>query len=711
MRRPFGSTLCSGRPLGSSFILTALVLPMRKVTSILNEPRRLRCLLFVFAVCFVAPPAIVSAQEDESLAVTAGEAVEEKALEDEGLEDEDIGLLELEIPVVVTAARREQKITTMPYAVSVITAEDIRRSGARSIPDALRLVPGVDVADLSFGNAAVSPRGLHGLMGYQLPVLVDGRQIFDSIFGGCLWGSWPFQLEDIERIEVIRGSTGVTWGGNAINGVVNIVTKDPADQAGLTFTAGGGSRGTHKEHVGYALRDGRLRLRVSGEYEASDGFRKGGSILRNLEDDYKAGRMGLHAIYEAGPDDTLTISAGSGLMDGGYPPMPLAVFDRRRNSGSQASFLLGRWSHQIADDSSFEWTAYVNDFHMSAGVSSIEYRYQQLALQFRHTFRPADTHSLVWGFDSRTDLFDATNADPFFLSKPFASSAIIGLYLEDEWRFAPNWALNLGGRIDYEFYGGFQPSARAALVYKMADDSLIYGGVSRAFQMDPVAERFVHTPLLNGLAWVKGDRDVDAETLIAYEMGYRTRLFNRLETNVNVFWNEYRDLATISPTLGPPGLICYRLGNRASASMYGIEFDAKYEATSKLTLLGNYTFQRLNWRSARPFHEMDLISPPKHKFMLGGRYSATDDLHLSSHLYYVDAVKAPNPGFPLVPRRVDPYFRLDLRAEYEFLDDRASLAIGVRNLLDGHHYEGGTMFLNDSQVPRMIFAEFRITLK
>jgi len=167
---------------------------------------------------------------------------------------EDIDLLDLEVATVVTASRRKQKITTVPHAMSVITAEDIRRSGARSIPDALRLVPGVDVADLTYGNAAVSPRGFHGLVARNLLVLVDGRQLFDSLFGGTLWGSWPFQLEDIERIEVIRGPAGVTWGANAVNGVVNIITRQ--GNVNSAFVEGGiGSYGRTEGSIGGTLKE------------------------------------------------------------------------------------------------------------------------------------------------------------------------------------------------------------------------------------------------------------------------------------------------------------------------------------------------------------------------------------------------------------------------------------------------------------------------
>ncbi len=654
-------------------------------------------------------------QEDRT-PVTEPKSVSEPPF-DEARSDgsEDLSELSLEelmnIEVVVTAARREQKITTVPYAVSVITAEDIRWSGARSIPDALRLAPGVDVADLSFGNAAVSPRGLHGFLANQTLVLVDGRQIFDSIFGGTLWGSWPFQLEDVDRIEVIRGPGGVTWGANAVNGVINIITKDPADQLGLSLSSTGGSRGTFKQHAGYGFQDKCMRVRISGEYEASDGFRRGGSFFRRLEDDYKAGRIGVYAIFERGPDDMVTLSAGNALVDGGYPPPPSGLLGRRRNSGSQASFILGTWSHKISPDDHFDLTAFVNDFQMSNGVPSIDYRYQQFALQFSHTLKSTEAHIRTWGIDSRVDLVDTTNADPFMLRRDRISTAVIGAYLHDEWRFAPKWSFNLGARIDYDSYGGFEPSGRVSLSHEVSDDSFVYLAASRSFSMPPAAARFLNTPLAGGLGRVTADRDIRPSVLYAYELGYRGRFSNRLTASLNLYWHEYKNQATVRRRLGPPGLLRADYDDRGAASMYGAELDLEFAATRDLTLLGNYTFQNIDWRSRAPFHERELISPPKNKFMLGARYSPTDSLNLSGHLYYVDAVSAPNPANPFMPRRIHPYLRLDLFGEYEFWDDQASIAIGVKNLLDTAHYEGGSIFINDAETPRMVFAEFRLWIK
>jgi len=628
------------------------------------------------------------------------------AYDDEELTD--IDLLAIEIPTVITTTRREKKITDVPYAVSVITAEDIRWSGARSVSDALRLVPGVDVAELAYGQYAVSPRAFHNLYASKTMVLVDGRAIFDTIFNGTQWGYWPFQLEDIERIEVIRGPGGVTWGANAVNGVINIITKDPADQLGLTLSGCGGSRGTYLGHVGYAFQDDKLRMRVSSELEGSAGFKEGGTIVSNLDDAFTGIRANVHGIYEAGPDDTLTFSIGSLNLRDNYPLPVLEGIGTNRATG-RSEFVLGKWTHRIADDNVIELTGYVNDFYQQAGNRWMDAGYQQFALQLSHTFDPAEDHTLMWGIDTRLDLTDATNADPYMLTDDYITSGVVGVYVQDEWRFAPRWTLSLGGRVDYDAWGGFEPSGRASLAYKLSDNSLVYGAVSRAFMMPSGTRRHLDFPLMWRMLHVTADRDMDAETLLAYELGYRGLfLDDRLEFNLNGYWHDYRDLIGSGARLGPPGLMQFYNSNEASLSMYGVELETCYRVNKQLTLLGHYTFQQTDTGEAA--QETFEILPPKHKFMVGARYSATDDLHLSGHLYYVDATQARNVNMPMTSRRIAPYFRLDLRVEHEFRQDKASIAVGVRNLLDPSHPEGGSATIDFAEVPRMVYAELRMRL-
>lgn len=629
-----------------------------------------------------------------------------------GEEIEDIDLLSLEVPVIVTASRHEQKMSTLPYAATIITAEDIRATGARNVPDALRLAAGVDVADITYNVQAVSPRGGHGALARKTLVLVDGRQVFDSLFGGTLWGNWPFQLEDIARIEVIRGPGGVTWGANAVYGVINIITKDPADQQGLTVTGGGGSRTAQKEHIGYGFSDHKLRLRVSGEYEGSDGFVRGGSLLRGLEDDLKIGRSAVHAIYDAGPADKITLSGGNGLTDGGVSAAPLASLFGSKNAAAQASYILGKWEHQVALDHQFALNAYINDYYACHAARQVDYRYQQIALQFMDTVKNRDNHTLTWGVDTRTDLLDAGNADPYLLTEDFSSTAILGAYVNDEWQFAPRWRLDLGARIDYEFYGGFQPSGRVALSYELSESSFLYGAISRAFQMPPLGIRFLKIPLLDGLAHMTSEQNVNAEQVIAYELGYRGDfLKKKLQTNANVFAHQTDDMYIMYLRPGSPGLLREYFTNSFPAWTYGVELDGRYAVTQKLTLLGNYTFERFEENGSYDSGLIDEITKPRHKFMVGTRYSPLDRLHLSGHLYYVDAVTGPNPLFPQFRKEIDSYFRLDLRGEYEFWKDRGSVAVGVSNLLDPHHPEGTTSLSNSAEVPRMVYAEIRMVFK
>ena len=625
--------------------------------------------------------------------------------------DDDLNLLDMEIRTVVTAGRREQKMEHVPHAISVVTREDIRRSGARSVPDALRLATGVDVGDLSYGNAAISPRGVYGFLTRETLVLVDGRQIFDSFFGGTLWGSWPFQLEDIERIEIIRGPGGVSWGANAVSGVINIITRPPAEQRELTYIAGGGSQGTIQQYFGYTGSEDGFRYRLSGSYEHSDGFPRGGSLLRGPDDTYSAARGAFHGVFDLSPTDSLLFSAGSSVVEDGFPRTPQAGFGDHKG-GSESNSVLGRWSRAIDAQHDIEVTGYVNDFAVSPALAAADYRYQQYALQFSETICPNDRHTVQWGLDGRIDAVDASNADPFMLTQDHVTSGTTGIYIQDEWKFAPRWELNLGARLDYDSNGGFQPSARAAVSYELTEDSFIFGAVSRAFQMPPAALRYLNTPFLNGLARATVDGKLAATTLMAYELGYRTSLLDRrLQFAINGYWHELWDVTTLSPRFGPPGLIKQSLANRASESLYGVELESRYALTPATTLLGNYTYQQLNWESEAPYRDRDLVSPPKHKFMLGVRHDLTDDLHVAAHAWWVDAVQAPNSKNPFVAREIDPYWRLDLSLEYEFWNDDAALSVGVRNLIDDHHPEGGTLFLNRADTPRMIYAQLRLTFR
>jgi iron complex outermembrane receptor protein len=272
--------------------------------------------------------------------------------------------------------------------------------------------------------------------------------------------------------------------------------------------------------------------------------------------------------------------------------------------------------------------------------------------------------------------------------------------------------LSGGARVDYDSYDGLEPSARVALSYSVTENTFLYASLSRAAHIQPAAIRFLDTPMFGGLIRTQGARSVEASSLLAYELGYRGRVGGRVEHSAAVFYHDYSGLPVTQPRLGPPGLLRLEYDNGPDPTTYGFEWEGRIRATERLVLLGNYTFERLNDDAALPIQvTADLFSVPEHKFMVGAQYAATQDVRLSTYLYYVDDVYAPNPSLPFLPKKADAYFRWDIRAEHELWKDSAFVAVGVQNLVDSDHSEGASAYLNGAEVPRMFYIEFRAAIK
>jgi iron complex outermembrane receptor protein len=628
--------------------------------------------------------------------------------EDEAYELDSIALYDLEVPTVFSAARREERLDTVPYAMSVITAEDMRAAGVLRVPEALRLVPGVDVAALGMTNYAVSPRGLHGYISNLTLVLIDGRQIYDSLFGGTIWEAWNLPVDNIERIEVIRGPAGATWGTNAVNGVINIITKDPRGEDGLTYIQQGGLRGFHREQISYSWSDEKLAYRVTGEYESHDGVVRGGSLITPLDDFGWSTRGSFRLDYQANETDQWQFTGGHHSGQNGQTAT--TAFFNQLTPYTRGSYLTLNWTRQVDVDNQISFFGYINDFAVSNGLPSVDYAYQQYALQFSHSCKSVDNQYFTWGIDTRLDQFDGSNADPFITDEAIIQSGIISIYAHNEWQVSDSWRLDLGGRVDYDSYFGFQWSGRTAMRYQIDERSSVYGAISRAYQSAPAAVRNLNLPIANPFVYLTVDQDVVSTDLLAYEIGYHTQPNEKFELGITPYWHEYDNISTNGLAAPPPGPIHLKNRTTAEASLYGVEVDARYRLSDNTLLLGNYTYQDVYWRSKSNFIDSDYIRPPRHKFMTGVRNSPIENLHLSAHLYFTDCTSAADGADLIKPLRIDKVFRLDLRAEYEFWNDRAALAVGVQNLLDNHHYEGSTSFLNSSEVPRMVYAELRLSL-
>lgn len=625
-------------------------------------------------------------------------------------EMDDVLLFELEVDeVVFSASRRQQTVESLPYAITVITADDIQNAGALTVTDALRLVAGSNVAQLSAINPAISLRGFSGILARDLLVLVDGRQIFDGLYGGTVWGAWPFQIEDIDRIEVIRGPAGLTWGPNAVNGVINIITKAPSDEPQLVLRSGAGTQGWSRNYLGYSFADQRLSFRISGEYERGDGHVRGGNALFPIDDDYKTGRINFKGSFQINEQDTLRFSGGSAVINGGY--LANTVFGKAEVGRSRANYMQLAWERRPDPDEQITLTLYVNDFGLIYAIDLSNYAYDQVGLSLTHTFKAASEHTLTWGIDSRLDYFDS-GSTPNFVRKPYVLSGVIGAFIQDEWRFAEQWILNAGLRLDYDTYAGFEPSARVGITHFINEQHSLFAAVSRAVHMPPAPYNFVHVPAFGGLFGLRSKTLLENQPIMAYELGYRGKyLDEKLDLTANLFWHELQDITALNPKPFAPFLMTGVIDNTGSASVYGLEVESEYRPETDWRLLANYTYQQMDWHpdSTTPQNH-EILTTPRHQFMVGVQHDLTDDLHVSTHWYFVDDVDAPTTLNLLTGKAISDYHRLDITARYEFWEDRAQFSVGVKNLLDNHHPEGSSQFMNESEVPRKIFAELRLSL-
>ena len=393
-----------------------------------------------------------------------------------------LGLEELMNIEVTSVSKKLEKRSGAAAALYVITEEDIRRSGATSIPEALRLVPGVEVSRIDSNKWAIGVRGFGSRLARSMLVLIDGRSVYTPLFAGTYWEVQDTLLEDIDRIEVIRGPGGTLWGANAVNGVINIITKHSRDTQGLLATAGGG---TEERAFGSARYGGTLgetfTYRLYGKYFDRDG----GFVPRG--DDYDAWSMsrgGFRTDWAMGPQDTLKVQGDLYDGDAGQhavitrfrPPFTQVVEDDATLSGAN---LLGRWRHEVSDRSDLALQAYYDNTYRRE--PSFRERRNTFDLDFQHRFGIPWRQEIIWGLGYRLTA-DNTGSVPTIVFRPRdRSDDLYSLFAQDEVTVIEDkLRLIVGSKFEHNDYSGFefQPSGR--LVWTPAGSHVVWGSISRA---------------------------------------------------------------------------------------------------------------------------------------------------------------------------------------------------------------------------------------
>jgi iron complex outermembrane receptor protein len=643
--------------------------------------------------------------------VTASWADVPKSDQDSGAPLKHLSLEQLGDVEVTTASKEPEQVWRTPAAIYVLTQDDIRRSGATSIPEVLRLVPGVEVARVNSNVWAVGIRGFGSGFSKSVLVLIDGRSVYTPLFAGVEWNVQNLLLEDVERIEVIRGPGGTIWGSNAVNGVINIITKNAKDTHGglATTRAGnadlgaggvrhGGRHGNNLDYRAYSIGFGR----APGYHRDGDNY-----------DDWQLGQAGFRTDSSPTVRDTLTVQGdvykgrvGQQVSIAYYsPPAQRSVDGTQYVSGGN---LLGRWRHELSDTSDFQVQAYYDrTYRLGPQLGETRNTFDIDAI---HHFVLKQRNEIVWGFGARWSPSDIvqTVATVDFLPHHQADN-IYSTFIQDQIAIIHNklW-LTLGSKFEHNIFTGWENQPSGRLLWTPTPHQTFWASVSRAVRTPSRIDEDLHLTglvLTNPLIFicVCDNRKFVSETLLGYEAGYRKLVTSSFYVDLAVFHNHYNDLTsygalTISVVNSPPPthiLLSLPFANGIMGSTNGAEIAPDWKATRWMELKASYSYVSLNL-TEKPAHAKTSYvssyegSSPHNEVTAQALFNLPKGFEFDPTYRYVGALPV---------QGIHAYGTVDARLGWHFAKS-FELSIAGQNLLQPRHAELGSI-----QVERSAYAQ------
>jgi iron complex outermembrane recepter protein len=626
---------------------------------------------------------------------------------------------------VTSVSKKEQKLSKVAAAIFVITQEDIRRSGATNIPDLLRMVPGLDVAQIDANTWAISARGFNYQFANKLLVLIDGRAVYTPLFGGVNWDTQDVPLEDIDRIEVIRGPGGTIWGANAVNGVINIITKTAADTQGGLVTAGDGT-----QPQGFGT------LQYGGKIEKATGYRVFVKYLNTDDSPALNGRDGddswhlLHAGFRVDTKpsrkDSLTTQGDIYTGEEGatiihsilFPPENINV---QRLADLSGGNVLTRWTHIVSTRCDTTLQFYF-DRYKRDGPQSDETR-DTFDFDFQNHIVLGARNDLIWGAGYRhTEDHTVGTIDQAFLPTSYGGQ-LFNVFVQDQITLKPDRvALYLGSKLENNYFSGFELEPSVRLAWTPTNHRTIWAAISRASRTPSQRDTSVDEAL-NALPGpvemaLFGNPDMKSEHVIAYETGFRVQPTDRLSLDVALFINDYQHLESIEPlppffdsNSVPPVLVePETYGNRLYGITEGVEASAKWKVAKRWTLSPGYSFLEMHLHAESKSRDASSVidtqeSSPGHQAQLRSHLELSKSFAWDTNAYFVG---------PLPVQLVPSYTRLDSLLTW-WLREGVEISFVGQNLLTDHHTEFNDLFqvysdqfqsINSTQVKRSAYAKF-----
>jgi iron complex outermembrane receptor protein len=590
----------------------------------------------------------------------------------------DMSFEELANIEVTSVSKHAEKLSDAAASIFVITGDDIRRSGANSIPEALRLAPNLDVAQVNSTSYAISARGFNNAIGNKLLVLIDGRSVYTPLFSGVDWEMQNVMLDDVDRIEVISGPGATLWGANAVNGVINIITKRAEDTQGGLVTASTGNRSS----------DGAIRyggkLGDNGYYRVYGMGLGRGSTQRNgvsANDGWSNRQGGFRADWSAG-DDRFTVQGDSYEinLDGN-------AFGTPTRSGSN---LLTRWNRDLDDGASLEIQAYYDHIEHN-DPTTFNDREDTYDIQLQHSFQWSDSQRITWGGGSR---YDSSDTQANYLGTAQALFEFIpaekglrwnNIFVQDEIALSQRLKLTLGLKAESNVYSGVDRLPTIRLAWKLNDTDLLWGAWSRAARAPARADRdfneSLYIPNVIKVPIIGGGPNFQSETAKDIEVGYRSQPNGNVSYSITAFYTVYDNLRSGQPgptsITQPPAFI----QNMMNGTTMGVESWATWQLLQSWRLSGGFTVMKERFTfdpgSTDPDGSTDAANDPALTWNLRSSFNLTSNHELDIMVRRIGAL--PSPAIPA-------YTAADLNATWK-VTPKLDLSLSARNLFNQGHIE------------------------
>jgi len=610
---------------------------------------------------------------------------------------------------VTSVSRKEQKLSRTAAAAYVISQEDIRRSGATNIPDVLRMAPGVDVAQIDANTWAISIRGFNDQFANMVLVLIDGRTVYTPISSGVYWDQIDVPLDDIDRIEITRGPGGTIWGANAVNGVINIITKNSGATQGAAVSAGGGSQGKAQALTQYGGKIGN-----SGTYRVFGDYSNQGNLTHSdgtspAADGWHMFHGGFRSDWSPSPRDSLTVQGDfiqtleGGTIDAVYArQLPL---ERTVNEvvASDSGNLLARWGHKLANGSDTTLQVYFDRYNRLA-VGAHE-SLDNLDVDFQHHLTPGTRHDIVWGAGFRVT---SDEEEPGYSRSYVPASRTTNLFsafIQDEIDLGRSVWFTLGSKVEHNAYTGleFQPSAK--LLWQPTPRQALWISAARAIVQTSRIEANLSADLAVipipgvgfGVIQVLGNPDSQAQQLYDYEAGYRAQVNKKFSFDIAAFSGSYRHMAgAVAGTAyftvdeGPPHVVIpliFQYG--ANAQTYGAEAFGTWTVTQRWRI--SPSVSAIHLRANNTYLVEDEDNTPQIQTQIRSSLDLTRRLDWDVAFWHIGRLRDGGAG------AVPAYNRVDTRLAWR-LGEFTELSVVGQNLLTHLHAE----FHNDYEVQRTL---------